>query len=69
MLSDSIDAQFSDNLQKLLIDESHKIILTVPLESCHLNRSRHLVIVSASASQGKVDDRGWGISFCNPYNL
>ena len=58
MLSDSVDAQFRDNLQSVLKDESHKIILTLPLESYHLNRSRHLVIVSAPAGkQGRVEDR------------
>eukprot|EP00092_Neocalanus_flemingeri_P019020 GFUD01020608.1.p1 GENE.GFUD01020608.1~~GFUD01020608.1.p1 ORF type:complete len:614 (+),score=162.31 GFUD01020608.1:132-1973(+) len=67
MMSDSMPAQFSDSLQNLLRDESHKIILTVPLESCHSNRSRHLVIVSSPASkQGLQSDSSVNE---NPYSL
>ena len=46
-LSDNANSQLANKLEELLQDESHKIVLTIPLESCHINRSRHLVIVSA----------------------
>jgi len=46
-LSDNANSQLASKLEELLLDESHKIVLTIPLESYHSNRSRHLVIVSA----------------------
>jgi len=53
-MSDNVEAQFSDILE----DESHKIILAVPLESSHVNRRRHLIIVSAPSEQGwKLENR------------
>jgi len=46
-LSDNANSQLASKLEELLLDKSHKIVLTIPLESYHSNRSRHLVIVSA----------------------
>ena len=45
------DVPIPDKLERLLRDGSHKIVLTIPLESFHLTRSRHLVIVSAPATK------------------
>lgn len=47
------NTDISDHLQKLLKDKSHEIILAVPIESCHLNRKRHLVVISAPAKRQK----------------
>ena len=45
------DTPIPDKLERLLRDEGHKIVLTIPLESFHSNRSRHLVIVSAPTTK------------------
>ena len=52
------DAPIPDKLERLLRDESHKIVLNIPLESFHLNRSRHLVIVSAPVTK-RIEDLGY----------
>jgi len=42
-------------IDKLLVSSNHKVILTVALESCHPNRTRHLAIISAPvANRGPV---------------
>ena len=38
---------FTDQIQSLLKDKSHKVVAFVPLESSNLNRCRHLVILRA----------------------
>ena len=48
---ESADVPIPDKIERLLRDESHNIVLTIPLESFHLNRGRHLVIVSAPATK------------------
>ena len=45
--------EISDHLQKLLKDKNHQIVLAVPIESCHLNRKRHLVVISAPSDRQK----------------
>ena len=56
-LSDTANSQLAGKLESLLQDESHKIVLTIPLESCHANRTRHLVIVSAPPNKSTEDIR------------
>ena len=51
--TDNKNMEISDHLQKLLKDKNHQIILAVPIESCHLNRKRHLVVISAPADRQK----------------
>jgi len=72
-LSDNANSQLANKLEELLQDESHKIVLTIPLESCHINRSRHLVIVSAPPNKTTeasrlVNEEPPGISrMCSAY--
>jgi len=51
--TDNKNTEICDHLQNLLKDKSHQIILAVPIESCHLNRKRHLVVISAPAERQK----------------
>jgi len=56
-ITNNTNVQITDKLNTLLQDESHKILMTIPLESCHVNRSRHLVIVSAPTTKVSEDIR------------
>ena len=56
-MTNNTNVQITDKFNTLLEDESHKILMTIPLESCHVNRSRHLVIVSAPATKVAEDIR------------
>jgi len=47
MMLDTSERPTNVSFETLLLDESHKIVLTIPVESCHSNRSRHLLIISA----------------------
>ena len=54
-MTNNTNVQITNKLNTLLQDESHKILMTIPLESCHVNRSRHLVIVSAPTTKVTED--------------
>ena len=47
---DVLDGDEDDGLGDLLLDDAHRILLSIPLETSHPHRSRKLVIISAPMS-------------------